>query len=323
MYVGDMVQGKSKKLNGRLINTPKEDWIIIKNTHESIVAQPMYDAVQLLRKNNKLQEATLKSKSTPYSDNLFKGKIVCGHCGYVMRYKRQNKDGIYWYRCDSQLIYGKQTCGVVSIKERDLLNVIMVMLHEQGKLMTGHYQSLVHRHTEGVEADELVATRQGIAKTKTLIQSLYENLVSDVITSEEYAQMKADYSEMVAMLTQRAGDLHETAIKRNRDIVTYKELTEAVDATLRDRKLTAVLIETLVDRVEVYSDKTVTQQIVVFCPKGVDKVGNLYPIHKGDFIGVYTRTPDTVTLIGYHVDKVLVETVITSPTDTHLIIAKP
>ena len=45
-----------------------------------------------------------------------------------MHRDRQNKDGIYWFRCYSQWKYAKEACTVVSVKEADLMAGILTTL---------------------------------------------------------------------------------------------------------------------------------------------------------------------------------------------------
>ncbi len=261
VYVGHMVQGKMSVVAGRSVRVPSDQWITVPNTHEGLVSQELFDRVGRQMKRLAQQFTAKATPAIPYSENLFRGKIYCAHCGGLMHRKRQNKDGTYWFRCETQQKYGKQACEVVSIREQDILNVLMVMLHQQNKLMTGHYQSLLRQHDTISEDTALVATRKDIVQTKHLIQSLYENLVSDIITPEEYSQMKADYTEKLSQLTQQAGNIQEAKQQRRQAVEHYQTLTDAVTKTLADRKLTALLVEHLVDRIEVHRDKTATIQL--------------------------------------------------------------
>ncbi|WP_409968007.1 recombinase family protein [Bengtsoniella intestinalis] len=261
VYLGDMIQGKTVVIGGRRTSVPSDQWIIVRNTHEPLVSRDVYDNIQLKREQRSEIYKNKAKKQTPYTENFFRGKIVCVHCGAAMHRKRQNKDGTYWFRCESQQKYGNGACEVVSIREQDILNVLMVMLHQQNKLMTGHYQSLLHQHDTISEDTALVATRKDIVQTKHIIQSLYENLVSDIITPEEYSQMKADYTEKLSQLTEQAGNIQEANQQRRQTVEHYQTLTDAVTKTLADRKLTALLVEHLVDRIEVHRDKTATIQL--------------------------------------------------------------
>ena len=48
-YIGNLTQGRKKRINYKIkkeIRTPKENWIIVENTHEPIIDKETYDLVQ-------------------------------------------------------------------------------------------------------------------------------------------------------------------------------------------------------------------------------------------------------------------------------------
>jgi DNA invertase Pin-like site-specific DNA recombinase len=56
VYVGDMVQGREKKISfkeKKVCPIPKTDWIIVENTHEPIISREIFEKAQILRKQRK------------------------------------------------------------------------------------------------------------------------------------------------------------------------------------------------------------------------------------------------------------------------------
>lgn len=80
MYIGNMVQCKKRKINYKLkkvIDMPKEDWVIVENTHEPIIEKEKFYAVQdLLKTKNTTRTKTLNL--------LLRGFVVCKECGKKM-----------------------------------------------------------------------------------------------------------------------------------------------------------------------------------------------------------------------------------------------
>lgn len=79
MYAGDMVNHKSEVINyktKKLAIIPKENFIIVENTHEAIVDRDDFIKVQEL----------IKEKHSPRkeSNNIFRGKLFCAGCGSSM-----------------------------------------------------------------------------------------------------------------------------------------------------------------------------------------------------------------------------------------------
>ncbi|GHU94492.1 hypothetical protein FACS1894208_05670 [Clostridia bacterium] len=103
VYVGDMVQGKTRKINHNQVNVPRSEWVIVEHTHEQVVDKSVFECVQQIRKN--IAELIPERHRTS-NKNIFAGKVKCAHCGLSMTRKRQ-KNGAYWFRCESQFRYVK------------------------------------------------------------------------------------------------------------------------------------------------------------------------------------------------------------------------
>ncbi|MBE6013485.1 MAG: recombinase family protein [Lachnospiraceae bacterium] len=80
MYIGNMVQGITKKVNyksKKSIKMPKEQWIVVENTHPAIIEKSDFDKVQLLINSRR------RTRTRTY-DYLLKGIIFCKECGYPL-----------------------------------------------------------------------------------------------------------------------------------------------------------------------------------------------------------------------------------------------
>lgn len=79
-YMGHTVNFRSYKesyKDKRAKKTPKEDWVIFKNTQEAIVSEEMWNKVQELRK-------TIRRTDTVGEANPFTGLLYCADCGAKM-----------------------------------------------------------------------------------------------------------------------------------------------------------------------------------------------------------------------------------------------
>ena len=87
VYLGKMVRGKTYSAIHRgekRHRVPREEWIVVSDTHEPIISQELYDKVQAVneertREHEKnLQKNLLKSAQNPESQqkhNIWKGKL--------------------------------------------------------------------------------------------------------------------------------------------------------------------------------------------------------------------------------------------------------
>ena len=92
-YIGNLTQGRRKKLNYKSkkeIRTPKEEWIIVPNTHEAIVDKKVFNTVQELLKKN-------KNKANKNIE-LFSGFMFCKECGHAIGINKSS-DGKRKYCC--------------------------------------------------------------------------------------------------------------------------------------------------------------------------------------------------------------------------------
>ena len=78
VYIGNMVQGRSQKISyksEKCRKIPREDWIVVENTHEPIIDRGTFEKVAMLIASRNLT----RSRTYEY---LLKGLIFCHECGY-------------------------------------------------------------------------------------------------------------------------------------------------------------------------------------------------------------------------------------------------
>jgi hypothetical protein len=257
MYIGDMVQGKSQRINHKEVVVPPDKWVIVPNIHEPVVSREIFDKVQEIRQRISKLHAENKDMGA-YSPNLFKGKIFCAKCGHLMHRNRQNKDGIYWFRCESRWRFTKDTCTVVSVKETDLKTEIVAILHKHAEIILGKFISLERETNRGDSTadSELREINSKLDKDGRMLRSLYESMVSEVITRDEFIQMKADYESKIADLSRRADEIRNIRRETENKKDAYIELAAAVSAVLANDRLTEEIIDKLVEKVCVNPDKS-------------------------------------------------------------------
>ena len=258
MYVGDMVQGKTQKVNGKYISIPREKWVVVPNTHELIVSRDIFDKVQKIRQRVAESNAE-KQYVGAYTPHIFKGKVFCAKCGHLTHRHRQNKDGTYWFRCESRWKFSKDACTVVSVKEADLKAEIVAVIHRHAEVILGKFvhleRDIICGDTSG--AAELREINTKLDKDGRMLRSLYESMVDGVITRDEFVRMKADYEAKIADLSCRANEIRNARYTAEDKIHECQDLVEAVAAVLADDRLTEEIIDKLVEKVLVNPDKSV------------------------------------------------------------------
>ncbi|MCL2222405.1 MAG: recombinase family protein [Oscillospiraceae bacterium] len=254
VYVGDMVQGKSQKISGKKVETDSSKWICVHDTHEPIISTDMFNAVQ--EKLAHANELAKSIKTEPFSENIFLGKIFCGGCGFAMKRKRQNKDGIYWFRCESQTKYGKGACTVVSVKEAELVKELLVMLRKQAEVLLSGCATIEKSADPHKFEAKLTEINKGLDKDGRMLKSLFENLMTGLIDQNEFVRMKVAYEKEIESLSGQADEVRNRQYEVSKKIGKYKNMLDAFLHTMDNEKFTSEIIGALVSEIKVSPDKS-------------------------------------------------------------------
>ena len=257
VYLGDMVQGKSKTVNHKDVRVDSDNWICVRNTHDAIISNDLFDRVQILRGCH-THDPESRNSYGAYSSHIFKGKVFCAKCNHIMRRHRQNKDGIYWFRCSSKWDVSRATCTVVSVKEEELKAEIIATLYKQAETLLGGFvkyerDANINSHAADIELRNISIQ---LGKKGRVLASLYENMLNGTITNDEFIQMKADYKDEIAALSERANELRNSRYDIESEKAEHYDIADAVSAVLADDRLTAEIIDKLADKIFVSPDKS-------------------------------------------------------------------
>jgi DNA invertase Pin-like site-specific DNA recombinase len=259
VYIGDMVQGKTRKINGKQIPVNPDEWICVPNTHEPIISREVFEHVQSVLEENRENHIDTRKKTKPYTTSALKGVVCCAHCGIKMHRHRNPWNGAYWFHCRSQEKKNKGACFPVAVREQDLLSEIMTFLQKQSEAINGRFLSLNCLNTKQAldsESSELRDINKHLDKDGRVLRSLYENMVNGLITADEFTWMKIDYENKIEMLKNRADTIRDARKEAERKTDTFRGMTEAVTSVINDGDLTAEIVNRLIEQIRVNTDKS-------------------------------------------------------------------
>lgn len=142
IYIGNMVQHKEEKesyKSSKIIKVPKEEWIIIENTHEPIVEKEVFNKVQeILSTRKKLMIPSEKKEleknvltimeNSVHQSHIFAGKVRCMSCQSSMhKCSSRNKKGevaFEYLRCSLAIRSKNRHCSPHRIRYDLLRNVV-------------------------------------------------------------------------------------------------------------------------------------------------------------------------------------------------------
>lgn len=106
--------------------------------------------------------------------------------------------------------------------------------------------------------EQLRAKQQEIQRLRGLNKSLYESLMSDILTQDEFRFLKAKYDAQINAASEEAQTLDSGLRKLNEQKVACDKLSMDAQQLKKDRALTAELVERLIDRIEISRDHQIT-----------------------------------------------------------------
>ena len=264
VYTGDLVQGRTKKVDHRQVEVSEMEWTVVHDTHEAIITHEQFETVQHI-----LEQAAQQSKQREireYTPNILKGKIFCAHCGgslHRQRNIRKKSADVYLFYCLANSRIAKERCPGVLIREDVLLDSLADMLQNALDAALGSYSlsllELPQQTAERAELNEKITSRkQEIQRLRGLIRSLYENLIQDILSKDEYISYKGKYEAKIEQLSEEVSHLEKGLKALDKQMEQHRALKRDSDSLRENRELTAALIDRLIDRVEVSKDKQIT-----------------------------------------------------------------
>lgn len=165
-YTGVLVQGKKR---------------VVAGTHEPLVDVKTFDMIQ-----KQLQSKTFHlSDSSQGTENILKGKVICGCCGRKMQRKRgTNHADWYFFTCNTNNRLGAGKCTGMYVREEDIFSAIY---HQLKLYIQEHFISSLQYKEEMAQLEAKlnaqVEFRHAIAENPAIF---YEQYILGEISLDEF-----------------------------------------------------------------------------------------------------------------------------------------
>ena len=259
VYIGNMVQGRMKKINYKSkknIRLPNKEWKIVKNTHEPIIDNNTFQKANemiILRKQTRVKS----------HDYLLKGLVHCHECGKKMNCSSRHLESgtRYYFRCITHISQGKYGyCYPHSIRMDHVENLILNTLNN---LIDKYYnqkkfESIAeHYFSKQIEkykySDKIKYYNNKISELTIQIDKLYDDRLSGMLCDDDFKRI---YEAKTNLLNLQKNEL----LKLNKILTaSHKEnIIKKLGKNFKSKfKVDREILTNLIDKIEIDKSKKV------------------------------------------------------------------
>jgi DNA invertase Pin-like site-specific DNA recombinase/uncharacterized coiled-coil protein SlyX len=216
-YLGHTVNFKSTKdsyKDKRNHYVPEDEWVIFEDTHEAIIEQPTFDAVQRIRANVKR-----RPDGWGYVHPLT-GLLYCADCNAKLYVQRINNGKAKpYYTCYN---YRKIPVGVdcptphrvdaetvMELVAETLRRVVKIAIEDKAAFRKSVIEKLSEQQSDGVKKQKkrLAVVTKRLADLEILQRKVYEDNALGKLPDKRYAEMSEGYDKEQSELESEATEL--------------------------------------------------------------------------------------------------------------------
>lgn len=253
-YLGHMAQGKTEKIsykNDTQMVKKRDEWIVVKNTHEPIVTEETFKIAQ----KRMSQRVHRPNKNFV---NIFSGLAICADCGKNMSTVPTRKKGAtYNLACGRYKLYGTRGCTNHFIDYDDLYGLVLGSVNKQVSLTDQDKNEIINelkcclkKKEENSRAEELQSLVSEEKKLSLLISGVYEDFYDEKINKSIKESLVSKYGEKLERI-KRKMKLYEKETVQEEGEKQNKKFMELIKKYTDVAALDSELLFSLIDRIEV------------------------------------------------------------------------
>ena len=260
-YTGDLAQGRSRVKSYKVHeveSVPREEWVEVAGTHESIIDYETFDKVQAL-----LQRDT-RTSPKGREVHLFSGFLKCADCGRAITRSVGNNNNVY-YACSTYKNRSRTACTMHSIKHNRLEAAVLFAVQQQIHLAVSYSEMIARINTapvkksQSIRLEELIAAKEReLAKISRYKQSLYQDWKDGEITQQDYRDMKVDYERQTIALTDVLARLNAERAELANGVKSEHPALVAFTKHQNIDQLSRELLVELIDHIKVYENGNIS-----------------------------------------------------------------
>ncbi len=278
VYLGHTVNCKTTVASykdKRKLERPESEWLRFENTHEAIIDQETWDAVQKVREGK-------RRRNNMGAIDKYSGLLYCADCGSKLYFVRGKsiKPSDYNFICSRYRKHiGEQLCTAHRIREVALDEIILEEIRRityYARTKTRDFVEFINKKSSSENRRELTAKTNELGKLEkrntelnALFKRLYEDNVLGKITNEQFRMLSDGYNseqrtiaEQIPILQKQIEELKASSTNVERFVMISNKYTDL-------QTLTPEILRTFIDKVIIHERtekwaKTAEQQIDIY-----------------------------------------------------------
>lgn len=260
-YLGHMVQQRYSSIsykNHKRYMRDESEWVVVKNTHEAIISQELWDKVREVEKSVSQGKKTKRGYTHPLSGFLF-----CADCGGKMKLNYINRNGVLYnnFNCGNHVRLGKAYCFSHFISAKDLEEMVLGDIREMAQRIVLDEDAIREefiRHNEELEEQAVKSAKKElqIKKKRTeelshLMQVAYEDRMKGKMPENLCFSFIQKYSDEQKILTAEIAELETKLSETENKQQSVDDFIRNIKKYLYAPELTREMCYELLDRVVV------------------------------------------------------------------------
>lgn len=254
IYTGTLIQGKCERANykvKKIIKKDRNEWTIIKNSHEAIITDEVFNTIQeILKRDTRVS----RGNSEPY---LFSGFVFCADCKMqLLRQSVKYKDKLYAY-----YICSTKSCETHRIKEEILYSAVLECINNQRKSVLELSKKLSEASDNEIRQKQLKRIESSIKDkyseiaelehTISVVESRYiNNLESKDISTEICRDLQFEISVLKSEIEKLNTEKEKSTENFGENNIWLKAFDEYGNITKLDR----AMLTKLIDKIYIHKD---------------------------------------------------------------------
>ena len=261
VYIGNTVQNKRRKVSyksKKVIDNPKDNWIVVENTHEPIIDKQIFEKVQLMI------EAKDTSKYTKH-EYLFKGLLKCHHCGWKLQIAIKGSGKNPYINCIGHEKRGKHPISMNYWKfEESILEVIrnICKMYLNENIFLETFKKYKNGYTNIMDGykKKLNEVENKIQTINNNLDKMYMDKLNDIITTDDYMRFYNRFAEEKKELIEKQYEIKQkimTLKEKEEENIDEEEIKKIVNEFLNIKEVNKVLLYRLINYIEIDTDKNI------------------------------------------------------------------